>query len=253
MRHLVALAILSGAGLAHASPFPAAWLPRHGDGYLVPDTWAARGLRYGRPELITLVGRVAERVAQELPGATLYVGDLSLRSGGWTPWHRSHRDGRDVDLLFFATGADGLPVAPPDAMVPFDARGVATLPDGTALRFDVERNWALVRALLEDDAARVVRIFVSHALRAQLLAYAVGIDEPPALLARAAAVLGQPSDSAAHDDHFHVRIAGPVIEEPRRAVAKARAGKAIKAQLQKARPKPKVKALVRHRKPGRRR
>lgn len=243
MRLGVVLAMLcGGAGLAHASPFPAAWLPRHGDGYLIPDTWAARGLRYGRPELIELVGRVAERVAEEVPGAMLYVGDLSLRTGGWTQWHRSHRNGCDVDLLFYATDASGAAIAPPSSMVSFDSRGVAVLSDGSTLYFDVERNWALVRALLEDQTAQVVRIFVSDALRAQLLSYAEGIEAPRALIARAAAVLGQPSDSAAHDDHFHVRIAPPYVEEPPRLIAKARVAKIGKAQ--KARPK--AKKLVRH-------
>lgn len=251
MRHVMLTAlVLGGASVAHATPYPAAWLPRHGDGYLIPDTWAARGLRYGRPELISLVGRVAERVAAELPGATLYVGDLSLKSGGWTQWHRSHRNGCDVDLLFYAVDEDGVPLAPPEAMRPFDDSGVARLADGATARFDVARNWALVRALLEDQTAEVVRIFVSDALRAQLLSYAVGIDAPGRVVARAAAVLGQPSDSLAHDDHFHVRIAGPpVVLPPPKVIAKARPGKLIKPQKARA----PQKKLVRHQRPAARR
>jgi penicillin-insensitive murein endopeptidase len=247
---VVAAVVLGGAGATHATPFPAAWLPRHGEGYLIPDTWAARGLRYGRPELIELVGRVAGRVADELPGATLYVGDLSLKTGAWTQWHRSHRNGCDVDLMFYAIDDEGRPLGPPEEMIPFDDGGVARLADGSIARFDVARNWALVRALVEDEAAEVVRIFVSEGLRAQLLSYAVGVDAPARIVARAAAVLGQPSDSAAHDDHFHVRIAGPPLiakasPAKKKVAAKARAGKVVKAG--KGRAVKVQKALVRHR------
>jgi penicillin-insensitive murein endopeptidase len=239
---LVAALVCGGATLAYATPFPAAWLQKHGEGYLIPDTWSARGLRYGRPELSALIGRVAGRVAREMPGATLYIGDLSLKTGGWTQWHRSHRNGCDADLLFYALDEDGYPIRPPAEMVCFDDAGIAWLPDGTRLTFDIERNWALVRALLEEPRAQVVRIFVSAGLRAQLLAYATGIDAPRGVIARAAAVLGQPSDSAAHDDHFHVRIAPPELDS-QRVVAKARPGKAVKPA--KARPRP--KNLARHR------
>ena len=40
--------------------------------------------------------------------ALLYVADLSTRNGAWTQWHRSHRDGCDADLLFFAVLPNGM-------------------------------------------------------------------------------------------------------------------------------------------------
>jgi penicillin-insensitive murein endopeptidase len=221
MRGLALLTLLFGPGVAAAAPFPAAWLPRHGDGYLVPDAWAARGLRYGRPELIGLVERAAARVAAEMEGALLYVADLSLKNGARTPWHRSHRDGRDADLFFYAIHENGEPVGPPDEMVPFDAAGEARLRDGTVIRFDVAKNWCLVRALLEDGGSRIHKIFVSEPLRRQLLGYAIGIQERPALIARAVVTLVEPSDSLPHDDHFHVRIAAPLLDDRPRSFARA--------------------------------
>jgi penicillin-insensitive murein endopeptidase len=241
VRLALAVGLMLVAGEVSARPFPAAWLPKHGNGYLVPDTWAARGLRYGRPELVRAIQRAAQRVARELPGALLYVGDLSLRNGARTPWHASHRRGTDADLLFYAVDADGLPCDPPHSMPVFDDRGDAVLPDGRVLRFDVARNWALVKALLRDREARVVRIFVARPLRAQLLAYAFGTDEPRGLIARAAEVLQQPPDSLPHDDHFHVRIAGPP-DPPRVAARKGKPLKAVRDRPQK---------LQRH--PGKRR
>jgi penicillin-insensitive murein endopeptidase len=225
VRVALSLALVLVASEATARPFTAAWLPRHGNGYLVPDTWAARGLRYGRPELIGLIQRAAQRVARELPGALLYVGDLSLRNGARTPWHASHRRGVDADLMFYAVDEEGLPAVPPRAMPVFDERGEAVLADGTVLRFDVARNWELVKAILHDRETRVLKIFVATPLRAQLILYAIGNDEPRALISRAAAILQQPADSLPHDDHFHIRIAGPP-EPPRVA---ARAGKSPRA------------------------
>ena len=232
MRIALSLALVLVASEAGARPFTAAWLPKHGNGYLIPDTWAARGLRYGRPELVGLIQRAAQRVARELPGALLYVGDLSLRNGARTPWHASHRRGLDADLMFYAVDEEGLPADPPRAMPVFDDRGEAVLPDGTALRFDVARNWELVKALLRDRDTHVVKIFVSTPLRAQLILYAIGNDEPRSLISRAAEILQQPADSLPHDDHFHIRIAGPP-EPPRVAARSGKAPKAVRGKPQK--------------------
>jgi penicillin-insensitive murein endopeptidase len=224
-------------------------LPRHGDGYLIPDTWAERGLRYGTPELVGLVERSARAVADDDPGATLYVADMSLKSGAWTQWHRSHRNGCDVDLIFFAVDDDGDPSPVPSAMAPFDDDGLAWR-DGRRLHFDTERNWRLVKALLTDPEARVVRIFIATPLRARLLDFAVETREDPALVALAGEVLGQPGDSEPHNDHMHVRIAAPegvqvayARTSPRHTVDRAHRGKAQKlARHGKAKKKKRAKS-----------
>jgi penicillin-insensitive murein endopeptidase len=210
---LLVVSTALGAGSAHAAPFPSAWLPRHGDGYLIPDTWAERGLRYGTPALVGLVERAARTVAAAEPGATLYIADLSLKSGAWTQWHRSHRNGCDADLIFFAVDDRGRPAPVPAAMIPFDDDGVgfgeSRSGERVRLHFDTARNWALVRALLGDGETPIARIFIADWLRARLLAYAADSGEDPALVARAADILAQPGDSQPHNDHMHVRIAPP--------------------------------------------
>jgi hypothetical protein len=72
--------------------------------------------------------------------------------------------------------------------------------------FDVRRNWALVRALLEEPGIEIQYLFIHARLRERLLAYAAEQGEDPSLLERAEALLHQPGDSAPHDDHLHVRI-----------------------------------------------
>jgi penicillin-insensitive murein endopeptidase len=176
-------------------------LPSKGPGWLIPKTWDDRGLSFGTRTLVGLLRRAAARVDQH--GATLYVADISPRRGGPSYWHRSHRSGRDVDILFFALDRHGKQARPPRAMIRYDEEGHAI---GADLRFDVERNWLLVKALLE-DRVYIDHIFIASPLRRLLLEHARERGESKKLLARAEERLSQPSDSAAHDDHFHVRIA----------------------------------------------
>jgi penicillin-insensitive murein DD-endopeptidase len=181
-------------------------LPVRGDGYLMPPTWAARGLNWGTEELVGAIVRASRRVAIESPGAMLYVADLSPRRGGPSAWHRSHQTGRDADLHFFALDESGRPAPPPLAMVRFDASGRAP---AAGRLFDVPRNWLLVRALVEDPGAEVQFLFLSSGLRQLLLDHAVEVGEPTELVARAAALMQQPGDSLPHDDHLHLRIFCP--------------------------------------------
>lgn len=185
-------------------------IPPRGDGYLVPRTWAQRGNNFGTEELVSLVVRAARRVAREHPGSMLYVADLSPPRGGPSAWHRSHQTGRDVDLLFYALDADGRPAPPPPQMVRFGDDGVSLA--GPRLVFDTERNWALLRALLEDPAVEVQHVFVYEAIEHLLLQHAVEQGEPDELVQRAAAVMQQPTEALPHDDHFHVRIYCPVSD-----------------------------------------
>src|SRR5262249_54768621 len=76
------------------------------------------------------------------------------------------------------------------------------------LYFDTARNWLLVRALIEDRNSAVQRIFIAAPLKSLVIEWARSRGEPDWLIAKADAILGQPSDSTAHDDHMHVRVGG---------------------------------------------
>jgi penicillin-insensitive murein endopeptidase len=182
-------------------------LPVEGSGYVVPEPWRSRGLRYGTDELVRLVTRAAARVAREQPGGQLAVADLSKEHGGTAANHRSHQSGRDVDLVFYALSRDGSPLAPDGRMPGYSPDGRASERRGRERYFDLPRNWALVRALLEDREATVIHIFVSRRVRSWLLAYAQVSGEPAALVERASHILSRPTDVGGHNDHMHVRIA----------------------------------------------
>ena len=183
---------------AGASRFHPVLLPNEGPGYLTPATWARRGLRWGTPELVGLLQRTARRLRSWDPGATLYIGDLSLRSGAATRWHRSHRRGVDADLLLFASGPDGRQKPPPARMQPF-LRGDRSL--------DLKRNWLLTKALVSDATTEVRVIFLADWIKRRVLDVARGAGEDRKILTRASRLVTQPSDSGPHDDHLHVRVA----------------------------------------------
>ncbi len=163
------------------------------------------GRHWAVPRFADAIERAAARVARERPGSTLALGDLSTRSGGGpvSP-HFSHRAGVDADLLFYVTTLEGVPVASP-GFVHVGADGLAREAHGRWLRLDVERQWLLVRALLEDPQARVQWIFVSDVVHAMLVEWAVARGESPEIVERADAVMAQPNPGGVHDDHIHVR------------------------------------------------
>jgi penicillin-insensitive murein endopeptidase len=222
--------VLAGALLAGCMPWKALLPGGTGSigttshGLLVePDHLPARGenfryyragdRRYGTPELVGLVGRVADHVARAHPGSVLMVGDLSSQTGGWISEHGSHRSGRDVDFGFYLSDPAGRHRSG-TPLVKIDRFGVAVRAR-RAVRFDTERNWLAVEALLRDEQADVQWIFVSRGLKALLIEWALAHDRGVELARRAADVLHQPSDGYPHDDHFHVRIYCPRGESGR--------------------------------------
>jgi penicillin-insensitive murein DD-endopeptidase len=174
----------------------------------------AEGLRWLRnndrhwalPRFAQAIERAAAAVARERPGGVLGVGDLSIRTGGGplAP-HFSHRSGVDADLLFYVTTLEGAPVESP-GFVHFGADGLARDEAHSRwLRLDVDRQWLLARALLEDPDARIQWIFVSDVVQARLLEWALALGESAEVIGRARDVMAQPSPGGVHDDHFHVR------------------------------------------------
>jgi penicillin-insensitive murein endopeptidase len=185
-------------------------LPSRGAGFV----WLRHDDRhFALPRFADAIERAAAAVDRQRPGSTLTVGDLSLRHGGQLLPHASHRNGRDADLLLYVMTLDGTPVQSPG----FLAFG----PDGLAfdekndrfLRFDVEREWLLLKALLEDPEARVQWMFVHHALEPMLIEWARARGESTDTILHAELVMAQPGPPAQpHDDHVHVRTACTRLE-----------------------------------------
>lgn len=201
--------VTDGSSISYGKPnrgrlIDGAKLPDQGPGYVTPATWKARGNRYGTNELIDLVKGVGKRMRKKSRDARLVVADLSGNRGGENhAFHRSHQNGRDVDLIYYVRDADGK-VIEPDVMRTFDATLKAK--DGSGVTIDVPRTWLLVRELLTAQEAYVQYIFTYRPIADALIEQATKLKEPDVIIARATKALKQPGDSAPHDDHMHVRV-----------------------------------------------
>jgi murein endopeptidase len=159
------------------------------------------------PNLLTVLNRAARAVARKFPGSVLEIGELSRKDGGRITSHLSHQSGRDADVGFYLTDLDGTPIRAP-RFLRCDGRGDGR--DDPTIRFDDQRNWEFVRALLEDPNEEVRQIFIYAPLRARLLAHAAKVKAPRQIRAKAAAAMMQPINALPHDDHFHIRISCPM-------------------------------------------
>jgi len=159
---------------------------------------------YGTSELVTLLERTAQVIAARWPGSQLSVGELSGPRGGKIKGHRSHRNGRDVDVAFFMHDDEGR-ASLMDGFVAVNHVGSAQRM-GRKLYFDAAKNWAMVAAMLRAPEAHVQYMFVAKRLRARLLSEGRRQGANEELLRVAAAVMVQPRRGHKHANHFHVRI-----------------------------------------------
>lgn len=152
-------------------------------------------LNFGTQATVDSVQALAERYWEQSSGHRLLIGDLSRPGGGPLVGHRSHQQGRDVDIgipVRFGERRDRFVVATPDNL-------------------DHERSWAVVKLLLEDP--NLAFIFVDSVIQKELYDYALKKGEDPALLREVFQHPRQASDRygvirhfRGHADHFHIRF-----------------------------------------------
>jgi penicillin-insensitive murein DD-endopeptidase len=167
---------------------------------------SSKSRTYGHPALVLMLERSAKDISKAVLGSVMVVGDLSAKAGGPIGGHRSHQSGRDADVGFYLRNEKGNQVVL-DQFVKIDGEGKVIGHRG--VYFDDVRNWELVRSWLRDKRAGISHVFVAAHVRNRLLAYARSSNARKAYHDDAAKLLHQPSNSAAHDDHYHVRITCP--------------------------------------------
>jgi LysM repeat protein len=175
--------------LVNGVPFP-----RQFRGYYVRD----ENHSYGTPELIGAVLDAVEKVHVKYPDAAdLFIGDVSGPQGGRLRHHRSHENGRDIDLGMYAKD---------NAQI----KGFVCM---TEDNLDVAKTWELVDNLLR--SRRIQYIFLDNSIQRLLYNYALNQGNNQAYLDRLFGVAGNQNARTViqhmrgHRDHIHVRFYAP--------------------------------------------
>lgn len=163
------------------------------------DHWRLRQRRsraYGSEHSVEALVMALEAYGEAFPeGEPVRLGDLSTRSGGRLSPHVSHRTGRDVDIGYILNPG---------------SRGERYWQSADEKSFDVEKNWFLIRALIE--TGRVQRIFVSGRLQRQLMERARGELSDAQMQRYFRPANPDPTTRSVirhwrgHRDHMHVRF-----------------------------------------------
>jgi murein endopeptidase len=153
-------------------------------------------------ETITYVTQAIREVRARYPQAPpLRVNQISSKDGGYLRPHKSHQNGRDVDLGFYYPTAEPVRERARERYI------------------DPALNWALVRALV--TSTDVQMILVDRRIQKVLYDYALKSGEDKAWLdslfhAGANSVI---KHARRHRDHFHVRFFNPRAQELGRRIA----------------------------------
>lgn len=146
------------------------------------------------PEVIGALLDAIEAVRTKFPETCdLYIGDFSMPGGGSAGGHRSHQNGRDVDLGMYAKGNRKL-----DGFISMNEDNL-----------DAAKTWCLVEALI--NSQRVQYIFLDRRVQQVLYDHAVTLGYDQAYLHK---VFGNVRGSYIqhvrnHHDHIHVRFFTP--------------------------------------------
>ena len=169
------------------------------------------------PEVVGALLEAAARFKAGYPDSCdIVLGDFSGKGGGRLKGHRSHQNGRDVDIGLFARDN-----APLERFVPMNSS-----------RLDVAKTWYMIRSLLSTQCVQC--IFLDRSIQARLYQYALSEGANPDDLSKIfadAGGRGKPDcliqHVPGHRSHMHVRfftpwstLAGTLKEiDPRRQMA----------------------------------
>ncbi|MGA2936067.1 MAG: penicillin-insensitive murein endopeptidase [Syntrophobacteraceae bacterium] len=176
--------------------------PYHGsleNGVLFPDQFPGFHLRdenrsYTTPEVVGALLDAIEAVRKQFPETCdLFIADFTCAGGGSAIHHRSHQNGRDVDIGMYAKGN-----RPMNSLVPMSEENL-----------DSAKTWCLIENLIASQ--RVQYIFLDRRIQRILYEHAVSRGYDQAYLER---VFGNVRGSLIqhipnHFDHMHVRFFTP--------------------------------------------
>jgi penicillin-insensitive murein DD-endopeptidase len=193
----------------------------------------SRNRRWGTPQTIALVQRLARETKANDGWNGLMIGDISQPRGGpMLSGHASHQIGLDADIWLTPM---------PDRRMSYEEREV--VPQASVLRKDMmrvdDRKWTRAHERLILRAAsypEVERVFVHPAIKKKLCDTVDGRDR---------SVLNKIRPIYGHHYHFHIRMGCPAgtdgCERQAAPPADSGCGKEVADWLNKVKPRPAVK------------
>jgi LysM repeat protein/murein endopeptidase len=169
------------------------------NGVVFPNQFPGYHLRdesrsYTTPEVVGALLDAIEAVRTQFPGTCdLFIADFTCAGGGSAIHHRSHQNGRDVDIGLYAEGN-----RPLNSLVPMNRDNL-----------DAAKTWCLIENLIASQ--RVQYIFLDRSVQKVLYEYAVSRGYDHAYLDH---VFGNVRGCLIqhirnHIDHMHVRFFTP--------------------------------------------
>jgi murein endopeptidase len=151
------------------------------------------------PEVVGALLKASKAFKAGYPDSCdIVLGDFSCRGGGRLKGHRSHQNGRDVDIGLFAKDN-----APLECLVPMNSN-----------RLDVAKTWYMIRSLLSTHCVEL--IFLDRRIQARLYRHALNEGANPDDLSKIfanAGGRGKPDCLIQHEpghiSHMHVRFFAP--------------------------------------------
>ncbi|RKH37090.1 LysM peptidoglycan-binding domain-containing protein [Corallococcus sicarius] len=159
-------------------------------------------IAWGTEETVNYVMTAIRAVRAQYPNVPpLRVNRLSTKDGGYLRPHKSHQNGRDVDLGFYYPTAEPVRARERERYI------------------DVAMNWALVRSLVTNTDVQL--ILVDKRVMRVLYDYALSIGEDKVWLDSLfnAGFNSVIKHARRHRDHFHVRFFNARAQELGRRVA----------------------------------
>lgn len=130
----------------------------------------------------------------------IVIGDISSRKGGFLPPHKSHQNGRDVDMGYYHKGNKRL----------------KDFKSATEKNLDMTLTWALIEQLLDQDA--VEYLFMDRKIQKLMYAWALENGEKESRLRKLfqhPRGKGKPviRHEPGHVNHIHIRFRCPSTDE----------------------------------------
>ncbi|MCP3168719.1 LysM peptidoglycan-binding domain-containing protein [Myxococcus qinghaiensis] len=166
-----------------------------GDDWVVVSPEIAWGTQESIDYLVTAIREVRAKYPEAPP---IRVNGISNKEGGYKRPHKSHQNGRDVDVGFYYPTVDPIRERERERYI------------------NVPLNWAFIRAVVTKTDIQL--ILVDKRVQKVLYEHALAVGEDKAWLDSLFSPVGIIRHARRHRDHFHLRFHNPRAQELGRRV-----------------------------------